>query len=230
MYYPLSQIKINLFTINDQEFIIKSTGNQYAGKYWSTSDGKFFTGEGPQDATSVELIKFNKQSSPINGIPLNEVEIAYYPTDVEAIASNPLDREAFGHYNISDVKVISNYLQLKNIDISNPPKQKYPASYNPKPTPDDYKLGEFTRYFCKKTNEINYIEINKDTYNGLSQKDPSYVWELFIPIKYQWIISGEEKEVFKINKNVTKHMMDTFKLPFLNKFLNENYLRFWKPN
>ena len=41
-YYPLSQIKTNLFTEGEQEFTIKSTGNFYSGKYWSTSDGKFF--------------------------------------------------------------------------------------------------------------------------------------------------------------------------------------------
>jgi len=210
MYYPLSQVKTNLFTTNSQEFVIKSTKNLYVGKYWSTSDGKFFTGEGPQDTTSLELIKNPDQNFIFESyVPSNKVQIVYY-----------------GLYT----STIANYLPLKNIDINNLPTQKYPASYNPKPTPDDYKLGEFTRYFCKKTNEINYIEINKDTYNGLSQNDPSYVWELFIPIKYQWVISGEEKEVFKINKNVTKYMMDTFKLPFLNKFLNENYLKFWKPN
>lgn len=218
-YYPLSQIQTNLFTTNDKEFVVKSTNNFYAGKYWGTSDGKFFTGEGPQDTTSLELIKSKEQNHTLEpNIFSNEVQTVYYDYH-------------FGLGNMSlSTHMISDYLPLKNIDVNNLPTQKYPASYNPKPTPDDYKLGEFTRYFCKKTNEINYIEIDKDTYNGLSQNDPSYVWELFIPIKYQWVISGEEKEVFKINKNVTKHMMDTFKLPFLNKFLNENYLRFWKPN
>ena len=43
-YYPLSQIQTNLFTTNDKEFVVKSTNNFYAGKYWGTSDGKFFTG------------------------------------------------------------------------------------------------------------------------------------------------------------------------------------------
>ena len=229
MYYPLSQIKTNLFTEGEQEFTIKSTGNFYSGKYWSTSDGKFFTGEGPQDATSLELIKLNSQTPDATINSNNTVSIQYFSFDWEHDAIVEIDLN-IKDYNYSNQATISDYLQLKNININNLPKQKYPASYNPKPTPDDYKLGEFTRYFCKKTNEINYIEINKDTYNGLSQNDPSYVWELFIPIKYQWVISGEEKEVFKINKNVTKHMMDTFKLPFLNKFLNENYLRFWKPN
>jgi hypothetical protein len=215
-YYPLSQIKTNLFTISNQEFIIKSTGDFYSGKYWSTSDGKFFTGEGPQDATSLELIKSKEQNDALEpNIYSNEVQIVYY---------NDFHNDLPPKDNI-----VPNYLQLKNIDFNNLPKQKYPTIYNPQPTPDDYKLGEFTRYFCKKTNEFFYIEINKDTYNSLNQKDSSYVWELFIPIKYQWIISGEEKEVFKINKNVTKYMMDTFKLPFLNKFLKENYLRFWKP-
>ena len=229
MYYPLSQIKLNLFTTtNSNKCIIKSTSEPYGGQYWSTSDGKFFSGTGPQDTTSVELIKSSNKVFSVTSNTLSSpaVEIAYYPADPEI---NGLISPSMG-YNTLNVNIVNNYFPLKNIDPNNLPTYKLPTSYTPTPTQDNYKIGEFTRYFCKKNNEIRYLEINKDTYDELNSQNPTYVWQLFTPIKYQWVISGDKKEVFKINKNVTKYMMDNFKLPFLDKFLNENYLRFWKSN
>ena len=57
-YYPLSQIKTNLYT-NGQEFTFTpyTPSNSYVGSYWSTSDGKFFTGKTPQDTPNNEIFK-----------------------------------------------------------------------------------------------------------------------------------------------------------------------------
>jgi hypothetical protein len=57
-YYPLSQIKTNLYT-NGQEFTLTpyTPSNSYVGYYWSTSDGKFFTGKTPQDTPNSEIFK-----------------------------------------------------------------------------------------------------------------------------------------------------------------------------
>ena len=104
-----------------------------------------------------------------------------------------------------------------------------PISFNPQPTQDDYDLGEFTRYFCKKTNDLLYTEINKDTYEKLTGQDPTYLWQLYTPFKYQWIISGDKETVYKTNEQVTTYMITKFKFPAFNKFLKENYLKFWKP-
>ena len=55
MYYPQSQIIVNLYT-NGQEFIIKSSEENYIGNYWKTSDGKYFTGKTPESKNIQELI------------------------------------------------------------------------------------------------------------------------------------------------------------------------------
>lgn len=43
MYYPKSQIKPNQYT-NTGEFLIASSNTEYIGYYYSTSDGKFYSG------------------------------------------------------------------------------------------------------------------------------------------------------------------------------------------
>ena len=105
---------------------------------------------------------------------------------------------------------------------------KIPSYYANTPTQSDYSVGEFTRYFCKKTNEIIYLEISKDTYTKLINKDPTYLFQMYTPFKYQWMISGEKEKVYKSNKNITRYMIEKFKLPMLDKYLREDYLKYYK--
>ena len=76
-----------------------------------------------------------------------------------------------------------------------PPSNKslngiYLPQYNsPLPTPDDYKRGIFTRYFCKKNNENKHLEVDQITYNKLTSKNPSILWSLYTPFSLQWKIS-----------------------------------------
>ena len=206
MYYPKSQIKTNLYTNGDQ-YVVKSTQQPYVGYYWTTSDGKIFTGKTPQDKAIAELI-------PVT----NTISEAY---------SN-LTSEAFDYsstYLNSTISLSDSYSKL-NSKLSSP--KLLPLSFNPQPTSADYEIGEFTRFFCKKTNETTYTEINQDTYNKLINRDTSYLWQLYIPIKYQWAIKGDQEKVYNINKNITQYMMVKFKLPMLDKFLKEDYLKFWK--
>ncbi len=51
---------------------------------------------------------------------------------------------------------------------------------------------------------------------------------MYIPFKYQWSVSGDKETVYNVNKNMTNYMKDKFKLPSLNQFLREDYLKFWK--
>ena len=217
MYYPKSQIVTNLYT-NGQEYSILSTNENYIGNYWKTSDGKFFTGKTPEDKNIQELYEIKNQLEPVS---------LSNPTSTVAIFSKNAD--PILNVELYDGKTVLDYTKLKNIDINNPPSFLLPVSFNPQPTQDDYALGEFTRYFCKKTNELRYIEINKDTYEKLIGQDPTYLWQLYTPFKYQWIISGNKETVYKTNEQVTKYMTNKFKFPAFNKFLKENYLKFWNP-
>lgn len=58
VYYPLSEITENLYTPG-YEFIEKDTGKFYTGDYFSTTDGKYFTGK-TISINSKELLYTNK--------------------------------------------------------------------------------------------------------------------------------------------------------------------------
>jgi hypothetical protein len=208
MYYPKSQIVTNLYT-NGQEYIIKSTNVNYIGNYWKTSDGKFFTGKTPEDKNIQELISFSATLSTNNLDTLN------------TSTQTPEASELFANSII--------ILEYNKVNQGFSASKFLPLSFNPQTTQDDYALGEFTRYFCKKTNELRYIEINKDTYEKLTGQDSTYLWQLYTPFKYQWIISGDKETVYKTNEQVTRYMTTKFKFPAFNKFLKENYLKFWNP-
>ena len=55
MYYPKSQIITDL-TTNGSEFIVADSGERYIGSYFTTSNGKSYTGKTPQDAITSLLI------------------------------------------------------------------------------------------------------------------------------------------------------------------------------
>jgi hypothetical protein len=207
MYYPLSQIKTNLYT-NGGELSIKSNNQNYTGFYWKTSDGKYFSGKTPDDKNIQEL-KLTSTTTSEN----------YSNLTSEAFEPKPQP-----HLNPNS-SISEEYIKLNNKLVNS---KVIPTSFNPQPTEQDYLFGEFTRYFCKKTNELIYTEINKETFNKLTNKDSEYLWQLYTPFKYQWIISGDAEESYNTNKNMTNYMITKFKLPSLNKFLKEDYLKFWK--
>jgi hypothetical protein len=195
MYFPKSQVVINLFT-NGEELIYFSSGLDYKGYYFKTSNNKYFTGKSPNNGINNELLLKPQQIFKEDGDPKFTQTLPSY-------------------YNI-----------IKKINpdfVRQPPLYSYPLI-----TPQDYKNGVFTRYFCKKTNEILYIEINKKTYDKLINKDPKIIYQLYQPFKMVWQISGSKEQVFNTNKNVTKYMIDKFLLPSFNQFLKEDYLKFYK--
>ena len=43
------------------------------------------------------------------------------------------------------------------VNLKFPTRQKYPTITLPNPSESDYRIGRITRYFTKKTNEVNGI-------------------------------------------------------------------------
>lgn len=68
------------------------------------------------------------------------------------------------------------------------------------PTEQDKQNGQFTRYFCKKTNENIYLEIDQNTYKQLVSQDPKIAWDLYNPTQINWIIKGDKTQVYTSNK------------------------------
>jgi len=199
-YYPLSQITTNLYT-NGGEFVYLNTLVPYIGSYWKNSRGKFYTGETPQDLPTQEIVVYE---DPINDTFNNNDN------------SSPVNK----------VDYLSTYDKLKKINSF---KVIYLPTYSPTiPTQQDYQVGEFRRYFCKKTNEIIYLEINKETYDKLVDKDPTILYQLYQPFNLPWQITGNREQVFKTNKNITVLVSTKLNLPMLKEYLKNDFTKYYK--
>jgi hypothetical protein len=199
-YYPKSQITTGLYT-NGGEFVYINTLDVYVGNYWKTSNGKYFTGKSPQDLPTREIS--------ISKDPINET----FNTE-----DNPSP--------IFKVNYLTEYDVLKDIDSF---QVTYAPIYSPNiPTQTDYQIGEYRRYFCKKTNEIVYLEINKDTYDKLTNKDPKILYQLYQPFNLPWQLTGDKSQVFITNKNITELTSKQQKLPMLSEYLRNDFTKYYK--
>jgi hypothetical protein len=201
MYYPKSQIKTNLYT-NGDEFVFLSNKQPYIGYYFKTSTGQYFTGKTPDDRPNTEII-FN--------LALAE----------NLIPTNQSDYSVLINTDTSDIISYNNLIKSTSILIS--------PSYNaPVPTEQDYQIGEFRRYFCKKGNEILYLEINKETFDKLIAKDPQYQFSLYQPFNLPWKLTGVQEEVEKTNRNIVALTSQRLRLPEFGRYLKDNYLKYYK--
>lgn len=213
MYFPQSQIKTDLYT-NGGEFVLLSTNQNYQGPYWSTSSGKYYTKKNPQDIPYEELLKKTSIDISSNSvIPISSI------SDSGSITNS--------NYNFETVR---NYDLIRGLDINNPTIQSIPQYFFPNPTEKDYNLGAFTRYLCKRTNQNVYIEINKDTFEGLSSSDPSLLFSLYTPFQITWTLTGTSaSEVSKINFDVVSQYEKQNRFKGLVKYF-KNYSQFFKPS
>jgi hypothetical protein len=196
MYYPLSQIITNLHT-NGNEYVIDSTKENYVGYYWKASDGKIFTGKTPQDIPTQILISLPNINN-IFELPKNYIQI-----------SSEINSEE--------------YLIVKNLKSQLTEVPSYSLTL---PTQQDYQLGEMRRYFCKKSNEILYLEINIDTYNKLVSKDSTIAYQYYIPFNLPWQITGTKEQVFTVNRNIVELTMKQQKLPMFDMYLKKDYTKY----
>ena len=202
MYYPKSQITTNLYT-NGDRLMYKSNNTPYIGYYWTTSTGKTYTGRTPQDTPTEELI----------------------PLSIPRSSQNPIVQEAtFNNIESSVNPSLKAYSTL----IPSPSSLFIPTYYQPQPTQQDYQIGEFRRYFVKKTNEILYIEVSKETYEAILNKDSKWVWYDYFAFNIPWQITGDKLQVAKTNNNIVDLTMKNLILPKFNLYLRDDYTKFYK--
>jgi hypothetical protein len=205
MYYPKSQITPNLYT-NGGEFVYANTKEAYSGYYFKVSTGKYFTGRNQDDRPNIELIQFSFDGVSLDSIPSNLPPNSPYTLINDAS------------------ETVYKYNQLKTTSIS------YLPYYSPVlPIQQDYQVGEFRRYFCKKTNEYQYIEINKDTFAKLESKDTQILWELYQPFFIDWQLTGDKQQVARVNKNSTELVIFKNKFFGLNEYLKLDFLKYYQP-
>ena len=86
----------------------------------------------------------------------------------------------------------------------------------------DYLNGFYTRYFSKRINGNNYLEIDKDTYDSINKKESKYDYNLYQVGSLRWYITGND--VHRQNsleiKRIERIFPNIFYLfPVLNEFL-----------
>ena len=200
MYIPKNRIINNQYTRGKEYFLITNK-KEYVGYYHRFYDGGIFTGKTPDSKNVVGLIPFISNPTPTTDVPLSKLKLS---------KGNQL------------------YLELQGEDPRDENPKFIPQSYYPSPNEEEYKLGEFVRYFVIKNNEIEYIEVNEETYNKILSQDKSWLWEMYTPFKIDWFIKGDEREVYNINKNLVSITEDRIGKRGLQEFLKNNFSKYWK--
>ena len=202
MYFPKSQIISNLST-NGEEFILSSTRKPYTGKYFSTSDGRFYTGATPQDGNNLELLK-KPNLKPKNN-PNGESDFNPKTSRVQS----PLIYQAIS--NSSGIALT-------------PPKGEITF-----PTEEDYDNYEYLRYFLQHKTRNNIIEVSKHTYNNFKNKNQKTQFQLYTPIKINWVLVGKPIEVYDINRNIVLLYEAKNKIKGMFRSFKGRYLKFYRP-
>jgi hypothetical protein len=117
------------------------------------------------------------------------------------------------------------YNEAKNVDVAK--ALILPSYQKPSPTKEDYEIGNFVRYFAKKYNQNLYIEISKDTYKELKNKNDNYDYNSYLIFTLTWQISGDKEKTLNTNKKVTSTLEKGYRINGLSSYLNFNYLEFY---
>ena len=212
MYFPKSQVKTNLYT-NGGEYSFVGSTDPYKGYYYQTSNGKYFSGRTPNESPSVELIKI-----PIKILPPNLDEPETILGIIIPLGNLPVD----DYYSIENGYANSTRLNF-NQQAPSPPKQSYPVL-----TENDYKLGEFQRYFLKKGNETQFLEISLEDYRKYVSQDRDVMFELYVPIQINWILTGEKEQVYKVNQSIVARTEREQNLPGFTQYFRDRFTQFYK--
>jgi hypothetical protein len=208
MYYPKSQIKTNLYT-NGDEYVLSTTKEPYEGSYYEVSNGKTYTGKSPQDGPNTLLIL-----APTNLLERqNTLPTFESPSPENPNIIYPVGESILGTQYQSPIETI--------------PSRSIPQ-FNPTlPTDQDKQNGLFTRYFCAKTNELRYFEIDKLTYDKLNTRDKQIAWDLYIAASVVWRIKGDKEQVYKSNKGAIISLERNLRWAGFPQYFRDKFLQYY---
>ena len=204
MYYPKSQIKTNLYT-NGGEFVNSKTNQPYQGYYYEISSGQSYTGKNPQDGPNILLSS-------------QEENLTF---DITNVLDNPDFDNTIYYYNTTDI----NYDSITNTDTNK--VRSIPKFNLTLPTDQDKINGQFNRYFCKKNNEVKYLEISQDTYQQLQNKDSKIAWDLYTPAIVLWIIQGDKTQVYLSNKSTVQALEQNAPWYGFSQYFQDKFLKYY---
>jgi hypothetical protein len=211
-YYPLSQIKPNLYT-NGGEYVLSTTKENYIGYYYEVSNGKKYTGKTPQDGQNILLIlPITIDDDPLQSLPSNP--FIYY---INYQIPNVVDKK------YEDI-ISYEYWSLKT-DRS---IRIIPPQFKPLPTVKDYSLGVFQRFFCKKNNENIYFETDSDSHAKLSQRNSGIAFDLYSSLSTLWYLKGDKEKIYQANKGLIRLIEQNQKWHGFSQFFKEDYLKYYQ--
>ena len=182
---------------NGNEYILSTTQQEYKGYYYEISNGRKYTGKTPQDGQNILLL-------PLPSITLTNPQID--PT----------------------IPSTSTLITPVNPNISKSLPERSLPQYNPTtPTQKDISLGVFQRFFCKKNNELIYMEINQSTYSQLKARSSQIAWDLYTPLDTLWYIKGNREKVYNTNKNLISLIEQKQKWYGFSQYLKEDFSKYY---
>lgn len=205
-YYPKNKIQTNLFS-NGGDMVKASDLGPYTGPYYKLSSGKMFIGSTP-----------NSRRYPEEIINLNDIVVGE-----DNVITNKLSTSSTLSTVTPNQTLVFDYVGALE---EKPSSKLVPTPFYPKPTLQDYKRGYFTRYFTKQINNYSFIEIDKSTYENLSNNNSKYLWELYYITEIPWQISGDASKVYSTNEKVV-NIQENKQFKGLSTFLRKNYLKFY---
>jgi hypothetical protein len=137
---------------------------------------------------------------------------------------------------VEQTNLPNNSVTPERVEISISPNMEYSHTAKPRlipqpnptqPTPDDYVNGLFTRYFCKKNNELKYMEIDQPTYTKLKSQDTTVAWDLYTPTSIQWYIAGEIEKVYNVNKSIVNLVEVEEKWYGFSQYFKQDYAKYF---
>jgi len=225
-YYPLSQIKPNLYT-NGGEYVLSTTKENYIGYYYEVSNGKKYTGKTPQDGQNILLIYSLNITNDSPPLPenLNDsfISITYYNSPISYLKILPNGQVEETIYPL-DTKINSKKYSSTNPIIS----RIIPPQFKPLPTVKDYSLGVFQRFFCKKNNENIYFETDSDSHAKLSQRNSGIAFDLYSSLPTLWYLKGDKEKIYQANKGLIRLIEQNQKWHGFSQFFKEDYLKYYQ--
>lgn len=182
---------------NGGEYILSTTQEIYQGFYYEISSGIKYTGKNPNDGPNIILLP-----------PQN------FPSD-DFIQSSPDNTIV-----IQDDLSKGTYTQQSRI-------RSIPTPNVTLPTDQDKQNGQFSRYFCKKNNELIYLEIDKITHDKLNNKDKQIAWDLYTPTIVLWQIKGNKEQVFNSNKGTAISIEQNLNWPGFSQYFQDKFLKYY---
>jgi hypothetical protein len=175
--------------------------------------------------------------------PKNKIKTNLYTSGGEFIIFNTKEKYIGPYHKLYNGKFFTgttpnslNSLELipviepasdEDSDLAFQSQLKYPQLF---PTPQDYKNGEFIRYFIVKRNEYLFTEVSKKEHDKYKNKQPDVYWRLFKPVSLFWVLTGDINQVAQTNKKVTEFTETKENVLGLSIYLKEDWTQYYKAN